>query len=258
MSPRTAERGAVVTIVLLVLVALLTITAIVVDLAGLRLDRREGRAAADFAALAAGETLYAGDGGGAVAACERAWATAQANLGVAVTPAPGCATFAATCMPSSPRQVVLSAGGLEVTVTHPVPDGHPLMTGTGGTVQPIVADIDGASCDRMAVQVVQDRGYFFGRIVGIEAGSTRVHAVGRGLPKPNRGEPVALLLLEHIRCNALTVQGNGFIEVDQSLPLDGVRSPGHIAVDSDGSGCSSGGFTLDAMGKQQPAPGPRQ
>lgn len=247
---RRDERGAVVVLVLVVLTALLSMVAIVIDLAGLRFDRRESRTAADFAVLAAGGAIT--DALGADAACQQAWAAVQANLKKAtpVVTAPACATFAAACDPNVGQSTVAVAGSYRVTITYPVPDTHPLMTGTAGSAQPVNAVVDGEACERMAVQVRRDRQFHFARILGVNSGSTTVHSVGRGITQPPAGEVVALLLLERTGCNALTADGQAIVVVDESLPVlpSGDRMPGHIVIDSDGTTCSGGAYILDASG----------
>lgn len=243
-----AERGAVLVLVVLLATVLVGVAALAVDLAGLRLDRRSNRAAADFAALTAAATS-AGDAPGG---CERAQAAVQANLDVAGTPtwSTSCGIFATACDPAVPRQAVASVGPIEVTITHPVPDGHELMIGTGGTPQSLVPAIDGTACERMAVRVESQRDFFFARILGFASGSTAAHAVSRSVEQPpDPGEAVALLLLDPARCEVLTASGNGTVVVDESVPhADGARTPGNIHLDSDGSGCSSNSHTLDASG----------
>lgn len=250
-TPRRDERGAVVVIVLVVLTALLSMVAVVIDLAGLRFDRRESRTAADFAVLAAGGAIT--DALGADVACQQAWAAVRANLKGAtpVVTSPGCGAFAGACDASTPGQPAVGvAGPYRVTITYPVPDTHPLMTGTAGSAQPINTAVDGASCERMAVQIRRDRQFTFARIMGIDSGSTTVHSVGRAITQPPAGEVVALLLLERTACNALTVDGNAIVVVDESQPVppSGDRAPGHIAIDSNGTTCSGSAYILDASG----------
>jgi hypothetical protein len=245
-----AQRGAVLVLAVVLLTVLIGVAAVAVDLAGLRQDRRSHRAAADFAALAASGALV----GDPADACQRAWSTVRSNLMEDTGSAswsPGCSTFTtAPCDPATPRQAMATVGRYEVAITHPVPDGHPLMTGTGGTTQAIEATIDGTACERMAVRIRSNRTYFFGRIFGINSGTTAVHAVGRAseLP-PQPGEAVALLLLDPSRCNVLVASGNGIAIIDESLPQpDGERAPGNIHLDSDGTGCPNNAYTVDANG----------
>jgi hypothetical protein len=248
-----AQRGAVLVLAVVLLTVLIGVAAVAVDLAGLRQDRRSHRAAADFAALAASGALV----GDPADACQRAWSTVRSNLMEDTGSAswsPGCSTFTtAPCDPATPRQAMATVGRYEVAITHPVPDGHPLMTGTGGTTQAIEATIDGTACERMAVRIRSNRTYFFGRIFGINSGSTAVHAVGRAsLLPPQPGEAVALLVLDPSGCNALRASGgagSGGVFVLPSLPdADGARAPGNIHLDSNGSTCSNNAVTVSSSG----------
>lgn len=242
------DEGAVLLLLSLFMTALLAMTAVVVDLSALRQDVRAERAAADFAVSTGADELVPGLDPRASVACQRAWDTFAANSADAtpVVTAPVCATFAGTCGTSTPaRSTEAVAGRYRVTITHPVPDGHPLMTGRGGPAQPVVPAIDGRPCERVGMRIVASRDFHFGTVLGLGSGTTNVHAVARASLSSSQELIAALLLLDRTGCNTLRAEGNGTVIVQASPVSAGVNSPGVVVVDSDGSDCS---YTVDAAG----------
>ncbi|MEZ5166071.1 MAG: hypothetical protein R2695_06120 [Acidimicrobiales bacterium] len=112
------------------LLALLILSAIVVDLGLLRAERREGQSAADVSALAAGSWLSGRNAASAVSrprsACEAAFGAAKANIGsLSASSTIDCTslpTNAATCTNTTVPVTVTATGTAPYTfeVTYPV------------------------------------------------------------------------------------------------------------------------------------------
>lgn len=244
-----SERGATMLLVAAGLLLLIGIAAMVVDLGGLRFDRRADRLATDAAATAGAAAIDPFAGSQADTACQDAWDYLLLNLeDEGTAPAsPNCATFAGSCVPTTARQETGSAGPYTVTFTHPVPDGHPLMGGQAPN-----ADFDGAPCQRFGVELNRVRDFAFAGALGSDSGSTTVRSVARIGAGRGKGEVVPLLLLEPIGCDALFTSGQGGITVTYFED-----SPGFIVVDSNGSKvnnpnrCANANeFTIDAKGNE--------
>ncbi len=245
------EDGAVLLFFALVLLVLLGISAIAVDLAALRQDRRADRLASDIAATAGTASLDPFAGGSAQKACETAWAYVLENLrdeGTTIAP-PDCTPFASVCDPLTARWVTGTAGPYTIHITQPVPNSHPLMT-----TQAIDPVADGGSCQRLGVEIIRDRQHTFARVMGIGSGSTHVASVARIGVGLGEGELVPLLVLEPIACNALYASGQGRLTV----AFNG-ETPGYIVVDSDASKttnpnrCGNNIYTIEAQGIQPEA-----
>ncbi len=228
------------------LLLLIGIAALVIDLGGLRFDRRADRLATDAAATAGAASINPFIGSSADVACADAWAYLLLNLedeGAAPT-SPDCTAFAGTCDPAVVRQRSGTAGPYTATFTHPVPDGHPLLGG-----QDPNADFDGTPCQRFGVELTRTREFAFAGALGWDSGDTTVHSVARIGAGRGAGEVVPLLLLEPIACDALFTSGQGGITVTYFED-----SPGFIVVDSDGSKannpnrCGANSWTIDTQG----------
>jgi hypothetical protein len=213
----------VVVLVAAIMGAVLVMVALLLDLGGARRDRAVDQQAVDAAALAAAGDLGAA-GRDASLACLAAWELLHSNLPAEATAvAPSCATFAAVCLPGTAREVTATNGDHRVTLTHPVPDGSPLLAGQDP------GPLDGPPCDRFGVRVQQDRENRWA------PGSVPldVSAVGR-LVRGGGNVDAPLIILERTACEALRVGGSGTLEVQMSS-----GAPGYIAVDSDGSECTN-------------------
>lgn len=247
---RESERGAVLVFTGLLLGVLLIVAAIVIDLAMLRLDRRDDGRAADLSALAAASTLLVNSETATVGSCLRGWNTALANLPAAspIDSAPQCGDLSGLCSSATPpRSVSGTAGAYRITITHPVPDDSSYMTGTTGRPQPLNTAVDGHRCERIAVEVEHVRQLLFAGVTGTTTGTVRTHAVARALQGTAQQRSIALVLMERTACNGLRVEGEATVVVEESHPRNGVTSPGSIIVDSDASTCS-GAYTIDAFG----------
>lgn len=243
-----AERGATLIIVTASLMMLFGATALAVDLSALRGDIRADRLAADAAATAGAIHINPFTGSSADAACQAAWEYVLLNLDDEGAPtAPGCSTFASACHPGTTRQTSGTAGPYTVWITHPVLDSDPLMGG-----QTINADIDGAPCQRLGVQIRRTRDYAFAPVIGFESGATTVGSVARIAIDAGEPEVVPLLVLEPVSCDALYTSGQGKVTVAHFMD-----TPGIIVVDSDGSKTSNPNacigaqnWTIDSKGTQ--------
>jgi hypothetical protein len=244
------------------------ITALVIDLGMLRMDRRANRAAADAAAVAGSAAL--GRGGNSPAkACEQAMRYAEASLGTA-TGADNCAaTFGGpvTCSDASTTATATeSVEGRTIAVSWPIHDGDPLLTdpdrerSPGSLVSQPTSGRDGDLCQRIAVQITQNRQLAFAVIWGWSDVTTQSHSVGLAEEGGRGGSISPLIALEPTACNALRVD-NATLTVH---PAVGDLNPGEISVDSDGTGtgCAPGtavslanGGTIDALGTSGGAPG---
>lgn len=242
-----SDRGASMIIVALALTVLLGAAALAVDMAAVRADLRSNRLATDAAATAGAASIDPFGGNLADAACQVAWEYLLLNLddeGPTSTP-PNCATFASACDPLTARTETASAGPYSVEITHPVPDGDPLMGS-----QAINSQIDGVACQRIGVSLSRTREFGFASVLGFDSTAPWVRSVAKIGAGVGSGEVVPLLVLEPISCDALFTSGQGNLTVSYLLP----ETPGFIVVDSDGSKtsnpnrCDSNSFTIDSKG----------
>lgn len=221
----------------LLLVAIFTMVAIVIDLGALRADRRQQRAAADAGAAAGANAIPTGSS----AACTLALKYAVRNLGFDDS-THSCGSFP-TCNTASPSSaaVVDNAGGYQIRVVHPVMNADPLLMAeaVGGDInQPAAAVPDGSECDRIGVEISSTRQSVFGTVVGNNQNSTKVHSVARYVASVGvGGEKPALVALEPLN-NCSVDAGNGQIRA-----FNTANQPGLIYADSAGTGtnCSGGG-----------------
>lgn len=244
------DRGTVLIITAVSMVAMLAMAAIVLDLAVLRQDRAADRAAADAAALAAVTRLNEDPVAGtpvAVSACRDAWTYFLQNRPDAtpVVTVPNCSGAFTTRCNGTVRSTTGVAGPYTVTIRYPVPNGDPLMQSErlGGDTAQAVTDIDGDPCGRFGVQVVRDRELAFGRVAGMGDGTTSVHSVAVATTSNDARFPIALLILDPVGCGVLIANGGGNIRV-RSIGTH----PGFISVDSDASQCTGGNYATDAQG----------
>jgi hypothetical protein len=232
---RHDEQGATMVFVAATFFLLIGVAALAIDLSGIRLDRAIDQRVADSAASAGAIDVFEFDG---ATGCETAIRYVEANAGVTGLDSSGCVTIPSTCSPLSPSVITTSDGRLDVTIIHPVPHDHALMTsGTlGATSQALVAD-DGDPCDRIAVQISSVREATFSRVLGASAGRTTVHAVAIAGEGEGETVPLNLLILDRTGCQTVRASGNGGIIV--AAIVDGADiHPGQGAADSDGSECT--------------------
>jgi hypothetical protein len=251
------EEGLVTIIVALTLVALLIVSAIVLDFGVARLNRQENKSAADSAVMAG---LRAADGGstsvyserGVCAALDYLKANSDALSGL---PQSFCSstvvsTSTVTCDEASPETNAVdysgttTSGGVDYTVEIKSP--YEVTEGSFPdedypTLASDTSQLNG--CDQLAVIVTQSRGSLFGDLASTSDLTTTIRSVGRVAISAGDDAP-ALLLLKQSGCPVLQTgsnSGDSTIRVYGALSSDLLRSsPGTIHADSNGSGCSGG------------------
>lgn len=235
------DRGVVLPLVALCLVAILMMVAIVIDLGATRSARSEARSAAD-AAAAAGATGLSGPN--AATACADAFAYAFQGLGGS---APSAATISSACSTAgfsgacgaTVRSATLTVGTVTVKVQNPVPNGDTLLQGTSlgsGVNQNINTATDGAACDRLGVEITEPQPGYFRGVFTSGSSTFTVHSVARYSANIRRGPiPPALVALNRTTCAAIDAGNNGNIVLRSNAV-----GPGIAFSDSDGSagGCS--------------------
>ena len=237
------DRGAVVPIVALCMTAIVMMLAIVIGLGASRSLRREARSAADAGATAG--ALSVRDPTGTAKQCTAAMAYTFLDVGGTqpsssdITAA--CAGMTGTCSTAT-RTATITVDATTVTVTNPVLDTSSLMNGTAlgtGISQPADATADGASCDRVGVQVTRPQSAFFQGIFGSDPGTYTVHSVAKYSPGGTGLRTPALAALNQTACNAIDA-GNGSIYL-----ISNTTDAGLAISDSNGPSCSSGNPILN-------------
>jgi hypothetical protein len=267
---RRDERGVIVLIYAIGMTAMVTIAAMVIDLAQLRTDRRINKTVADTAVRAGLGVLQAGPWSGVCRAREylrtnapgmtnfdpgsEKWFQVAAPLD-SLTSSPCVNTtnapFINLCLPGQlgiPRtdtwgRLTATAGNgrytIEIQSGYMLPDprfpeDQVALTDTG--------DVLKGYCDNLSVIITEKRSPFFGRVAGGGDRITTVRSVGR-LSSISTGEyNPALLLLEREKCDVLVAGSNNTRVIAQPF-LD---HPGVIQIDSaDTVGCSNGQAVLN-------------
>jgi hypothetical protein len=247
------EGGAILVLSAILLLALLSTVALVIDLAALRQDVRISQLVSDFSATAGALELDPDFGGSPYAACQSAWAYFLANSpeapSSAADPCDAFPTDGSYCAADTPP-VVASAtvGPYEVTITQPVPDDSPLLK---SWLEP---DIDGDRCERIGVSISRTRGFIFGPVIGVASGIAGAGAVARAAAGTSQPELVPLLVLDPTGCKSLVAKGQAKVLVNPNGNI-----PGVIVVDSSGTekashpqrNCAnSNDFVIDPFGEQ--------
>jgi Flp pilus assembly protein TadG len=235
------DRGVVLILVALAMVALLTIVAIVVDMGATRSRRQNARSAADAGSTAGSTALRTG--GGCADAFSYAFRTIDAPQPTTGDITTACAALAGTCNPTAARTASLTSGSATVKVTNPVPDTSALMSGTvlGGSVaQSINPGTDGVPCDRIAVEITQPQAQFFGGIASSGGSTFTVKSVARytATAGPATARP-ALVALDQSMCRAIDAGTNGNI-----ILVANTDSPGIALSDSNGPTCGGNNAIL--------------
>lgn len=238
--PPRSDRGAVLVLVALCMLALMLIVALVIDLGSTRSDRRAGQMAVDSAATAAAQSYKVSED--PADACREALALLALNLDTAPFVGDGGTTCAsqfgsATCADITPRSLTARSGDYVVVMQHPVLAGSELMVNTstiGNAGIPQDATADGEGCDRFGFQVTTTGGAFFGGVAGESARSSTVHAVAMVRARTENTEVAALLLLERVGCGVLQTSGGGATGSGVIVSSPSPTLPGIIAADSAG------------------------
>jgi hypothetical protein len=245
---RNDERGVVIVLFAALMVALLGLSAIVVDLSQQRSSRRSAQSIADLAALGGGKSLSAGDPG---QACRDAITYLDINV-KDLSPKIDAPTFCAqsgnnvaltSCSVSGgPAQAKPSAtvGRYAVTLLYPVLDSDMTdsrFTGPGKR--------DGNACQRMGIRVGITDNAYFGRVLGTSTLQTSRLAVVK--QSNSRGSRIpALWLLDPYGCTALTISGGSQLTLGDTTTSPPI--PGVATIDSDGTACSQNQDTISASG----------
>jgi hypothetical protein len=218
--------------------SIVMVLAIVIGLGASRSLRREARSAADAGATAG--ALSVRDPSGTAKQCTEAMGYTFLDLGGTqpstsdITAA--CTGMIGTCSTVS-RAATITIGATTVIVTNPVLDTSSLMNGTGlgsGISQPADATADGASCDRVGVEITRPQSAFFYGIFGSDPGTYTVHSVAKYSPGCTGLRTPALAALNQTACKAIDA-GNGFIYL-----ISNATDAGLAISDSNGPSCSSG------------------
>jgi hypothetical protein len=237
-----SESGVYSILYAIVVVILVMTAAIVVDLSGLREDRRAARLATDAAATAGAIKLNALNGAAnAQDACQEAWRFLKVNLPGAGSATAACPTStfptSFTVCPADAMTATGAAGPWQVTITWPVPDDNSLMTepnitGLGSFRQPIDTETDGADrCGRLGVTVSRKRDFLFAGIGGFTNATTANSSVARADLRGQRALEFPLVVLDQHGCDALTATGSGPSGAGITIKNNGI-TPGRIALDS--------------------------
>ena len=255
------ESGVTMVMVSGSFVAIMAITAFVIDLGMVRMHRSEARVVVDAAATAG--SLDVGEGSGP-SGCTTALAYVELNLGTSFSGI-NCAAFSSGCTAATTSAAATdTVGDWKLTLTYPVPDGHAIMTSSaiGGTSQSIVYG-DGFRCERLGVTLERTHKTLFARVLGQNETITEVHAVAVTRPSTNADTAVNLVILERYDCDAFVAEGSGNgtggIWVDVVVHPDGSISEGFATVDSDGTGAGCGAdgvLDVDGLNAQIRADGP--
>ncbi|MEY2432568.1 MAG: hypothetical protein QOC92_2293 [Acidimicrobiaceae bacterium] len=237
------DRGAVIPLLALCMTAIVMMLAIVIGLGATRSQRREARSAADAGATAG--ALSVRDPSGTAKQCTEAMGYTFLNVGGTqpsssdITTA--CAGLTGTCSTAT-RTASITVDATTVTVTNPVLDTSSLMNGTelgSGISQPADATADGASCDRVGVEITRPQSDFFAGIFGSDFRMYTVHGVAKYAPGGTGLRTPALAALNQTACNAIDA-GNGYIYL-----ISTSTDAGLAISDSNGALCSSGSAILN-------------
>ena len=253
---RNDERGVTLILVGLMMVALLTMAALVLDTGLARADRRANKAITDAAVVAAAEGLKSGPWPGVCEAYRYVLANARRFSAFDAetwtnAAAPGTATYAPSpCASAGPPFNVAcnpgdqstwgrfegSAAGGDVIVI--IQSGYVLPDPAVPEDASISGDTGVSPCDNVAVKIADRRAPNFSSIIGAGPLVTNTRSVAR----LDTGflDVAALVVLEETDCGALTVKANSPSDV-VGLEVSAVGNrPGIVQVDSDASTACSG------------------
>lgn len=270
MTSRQDERGAVMIIFALMLVASVLMIALVIDLGVLRADRKSNKSTADnatAAGLLALEDKLAGDGRphpwrGVCAAYNyvrannaelellaEEWTDQQDTATLLTDPCNDTARLSTACVPGIRSTYARFHGtSPDGRITVDIKSGYQMPDpefGEDSTRAGDNGDPAEQGCDHLAVVIRESQPRGFSAVIGGDNLSTRIRSVGRVTLGSGFDAPVSLLLLERRACRALRAESqNTRIIVehsDDNGPLPGTDGiwPGLIHSDSDGSLCDT-------------------
>lgn len=234
------ERGSFIVLWAVLMLAMLTMVAIVIDLGAKRTYRRTNKSITDFAALAAGPKLAAG-------APRVACRNALQNIRVNAERAPlnsitdteittTCDGLVATC--PSPPVATLSSPPLFKTPSHVVTVSYPVVD--ADIVDPRLAGgtglADGTNpCERMQIQIAQTEPTSFAGVIGVSQQTSVTSSLVRASADESPTQTAALVVLERVECGALTTSGGlGSVLV---IAAD-ATTPGQIHADTEATASS--------------------
>jgi hypothetical protein len=236
------DDGAYAILYGLLLVIVLSTSAVVIDLASLREDRRQSRLASDSAAVAGARALDPLEGGDPYQACLDTWSYVSTNMDVPVAANTGCTVFSGLTTSPCPLTEKVAVGtseGITVKVTWPVLQDSTLLTdpdvqGDAATgAQAIDTTVDGTAadaCARLGVTVSQVHDQYLAGLFGVGDTTTSVTSVARAVSVPGNAEAIAALnVLNETTCKAIDMSGQAFL----LIKAVGTR-PGIISVESAG------------------------
>jgi hypothetical protein len=242
--PERRDDGAYAILYAILVVVLFSFTAMVVDLAAVREDRRADRVLSDNASLVGADSLSLIGGIKPRTACQNVILYLGSQWGVSNPSTASCSVFPATyssnCPANSTKDTVTLAGHT-VAIAWPVPNASGYMTNPdikpASITQPGDSTFDGPDpCQRLAVQIGVNQQFSFAGVFGLTGEKLSDASVARNVEKPGNAQEVAALniLNPHI-CDAVTTSGQGEILVAKVHdPATNTDSPGIIAVESDG------------------------
>jgi hypothetical protein len=238
---RRDDAGVTLVLIALLMTAMLTVVAVVIDLGYVRGVARADQSIADMAALAGAEQLEQEK---YYEACRDMIKYLNLNAnGMPAIDADGfCGSMGSTvCSGGTLAQAAPSttSGKYTVTIEFPVPDEAGAFPAMGAGTE------DGVPCDRMRVTVRSVDQPFFGGIAGATEYDVVRSAVLRAGPGERTKAP-ALWLLEPYGCSTLRTTGGASVIVgnlDANPPIEGL-----ITVDSDGTNCGTGGGAVIEAG----------
>ena len=256
---RPGERGAVIPLYALALVAIFTVVALVIDLSSLRVDRRINKSTADVAARAGIGRLQFGPWSGVCKARDyllangrgfnsfdpgsERWTTAAtppASRSLSPCPATTSAPDPVTCAPDNPdtwaKLTATARSGrytIEIQAGYALPD--PRFPEDTAQVED-AGQVGQGSCDNLSVIITERRAPLFAQVAGFGATTTRVRSVARLNSTETVDFVAALHLLEQHKCGVLQTGGTNTRVIAQP----NADYPGIIQIDSadDAGTCS--------------------
>ena len=251
LARRRDETGAVTVMVAMSMVAVLVAAALVLDFGIARLDRTQNKSVADSAVAAGMRGLDMGDArthsfNGVCQALNFLKANKPALASLSWAPCTDPNRLATICKwddPLTHASFTGSANGVTVEINSPYDLTSTSSTSWGEeTLGTLAADrlTSQDSCNHLSVVVRQTRQPGLGSLATDSDMTTAVRSVGRVAETTLDDQPVALLLLERMDCNAVVVNGsNSFVRV-----LASGNVPGLIHSDSTGELCSGNSSIL--------------
>jgi hypothetical protein len=242
------EHGAIFVMSALILLVMIGFASLVLDIGLLRWDKRTSQTAADMATVAGAMSLPLEGEGSGLAACQTAWAYVLENTLIEDDGTDPCldaldaGSFNNVCETEEElgdvvaNEVERTVGPYVVRIAWPVPDGSEYLLGLSG-------EDDGHPCERIAVQIERQRGFFFaGGIFGLGEGFTTTPAVARATVGFNDVDVSSLVVLDPVGCQTPNTSGpldlRGSAGSGVFVHENPNGGPGIITVDSDGSTCA--------------------